>query len=261
VGWLPALVWLTTILFSASALAEDKKEKEPGKPEPPRITVTLPLAVTMGVTNHIRIRGADLTNVTALRFTNGNTGAGIEIKAATKVDLPKDADAKKLGDTQVEVDLTFPANAVAATNYFIVVSPAGQSQTQPLILLPAGILLPEKEPNGGFRQAQTVVPGKTIQGVIKEAGDVDVFRFEGRAGAWVRGEVYAARGGAALDALLTLYDADGHSLAVNDDMEGRTDALLRAKLPADGTYFLSLIDAQDKGGPTYVYLLSIDFGH
>ncbi len=247
-----------TLLACVSALAEDKKEKEAPKPEPPRVAVTVPLAVTTGTTNRIKIRGTHLTNVAELRFTNENTKADIALKTATKVDLPKDADAKKLGDTQVEVDLMFPADTVAATNYFIVVSPAGQSEAQPLILVPAESLIAEKEPNGGFRQSQTVVLGKTIQGVIKEAGDVDVFRFEGRAGAWVRGEVYAARGGAALDALLTLYDADGHPLAVSDDVDGRTDALLRVKLPADGAYFLSLIDAHDKGGPTHVYLLSID---
>ena len=118
-------------------------------------------------------------------------------------------------------------------------------------------LIEEREPNGGFKQAQPLAPGKTLVGTVKEAADVDVFRFEGRAGQQAVIEVCAARHGAALDSLLTLYDTAGHLLAVNDDADGSSDSRLKFRLPADGGYFVSVIDAFDRGGPTYVYLLCV----
>ena len=57
--------------------------------------------------------------------------------------------------------------------------------------------------------------------------------------------------------MLTLYDAGGHILATNDGGPSGADPELRAKLPADGVYYLSVIDAQDKGGPTHVYQLTV----
>ena len=50
--------------------------------------------------------------------------------------------------------------------------------------------------------------------------DVDVFRFEGRAGQRVVAEVLAARLGSPVDSFLTVYDAQGRVLAANDDHGG-----------------------------------------
>jgi hypothetical protein len=86
---------------------------------------------------------------------------------------------------------------------------------------------------------------------------VDVVQFDGRAGQRITAEVTAARHGSPLDAILTLYDSDGRTLATNDDSEAGTDSMLRATLPADGACFLSLMDAHDRGGPAHVYLLVV----
>lgn len=247
------------LMVSTPAIAADSKDKkDEAKPEPPRIAITLPLAVSTGATNLIKIRGYHLTNITELRFTNSAVNCGISLKAKTKADVPKEADAKKVGDTQLEVELHFPADATTGTNWFVVVNSLGESKPQPLVVLPGGKLVTEKEPNGGFRQPQDVALGQTIAGLVKEVGDVDVFRFTGQRGQSIRAEVNAVRSGSALDALLTLYDDAGHILATSADTDGKTDPVLRAKLPADGKYFLSLIDAHDKSGPTHAYLLSIE---
>ena len=66
----------------------------------------------------------------------------------------------------------------------------------------------------------------------------------------------AARYGSGLDALLTLYDANGQQVASKDQGDA-TDLRLELKLPRDGVYYLSLIDAHDTGGPAHVYRLVV----
>ena len=264
-GWKPVLLCsrvpaltLAVAMFLQAAFAADKSDKkEPKKPEPPRVIVTLPLAVAAGKTNSVRVRGENLTNVTELRFTDAAVKAVVTLRGQTTVDVPKGGDAKKFGDSQLDVDLYFPADAALGTNYLTVSSPLGQSLPYPLIVLSADELIEEREPNGGFKLAQPLVPGKTLLGALKEAADVDVFRFEGRAGQQAVIEVCAARHGAPLDPLLTLYDAVGHILAVSDDSNGSPDSRLKFRLPADGSYLVSVIDSFDRGGPAYVYLLSV----
>jgi Bacterial pre-peptidase C-terminal domain len=250
------------ILFTASMAfaADDKAKTEAKKPDPPRVTVVLPLAITAGATNQVKVRGNNLTNVTELRFTNDAFKPVITIKSTGKADLPKDADAKKLGDTQIEVELTVASDAPVGTNHFVVTSPDGTSEPGALMVFPAGSLTAEQEPNGGFKQAQTWRSGQTASGVIKEAGDVDVFRFTGKKGQRVRIEVCAATAGSALDSVVSLLDHAGHLLATNDDAGASRDSTVQTTLPADGDYLISLIDAHEKGGPTHVYLLSLHEG-
>jgi hypothetical protein len=118
-------------------------------------------------------------------------------------------------------------------------------------------VIAEKEPNNGFREAQPLTPGQQVQGAISQKQDVDVYRFEGRAGQHVVAEVLAARYGSALDSFLTLYDGEGRVLASNDDSDGSPDSRLELRLPRDGTYYLSVLDANDEGGPAHVYRLSL----
>ena len=198
----------------------------------------------------------NLTNATEIHFADGSN-ISAKIKSSGKADVPKDQDAKKSGDTQLELELTVADNTPPGTNTFTVISPDGQSPPHPLIIIPPGSLISEKEPNGSFRQAQTIPFGKTIQGVIGESKDVDVFRFDGKAGAEIVAEVFACRYGSPLDSILTLYDDKAHIIATSDDTDTSTDPLLRAKLPSDGPYFLSLIDAHDHGSAVSVYQLVI----
>jgi hypothetical protein len=151
----------------------------------------------------------------------------------------------------------------------------------------------EQEPDNEQANAQPVTLPIIVNGRIDQAGDVDVFRFEGRAGdprfrgdisprlpagvprpvagakapaeAGVVAEVYARRLDSPLDSTLKLTDATGRQIAFNDDHEDKgagltthhADSLLSATLPADGTYYLALGDAQHKGGPAYGYRLRI----
>jgi len=113
-------------------------------------------------------------------------------------------------------------------------------------------------------RAQRVNLPLIINGRIDRPGDVDVFRFEGRAGQEVVAEVTARRLGSPLDSVLELIDAAGQ-VAFNDDWEDQfagltphhADSYIRAKLPRTGTYFLILRDAQHHGGAEFAYRLRL----
>ncbi len=244
------------VLVAAMCFAEEKKE-EKKKPEPPSVTVVMPLGITTGVTNKIKIRGLNLTNVTELRFTDTNCHAEIAIKSKGKADFPKELEAVKVGDTQIELELRLAETTAPGTNTFTLISPDGESKPHPLLVFEPGSLVAEKEPNGGFREAQEIKFDKRVQGVIQEAKDVDVFRFSGKARQKITAEVFAARLGSPLDSVLTLYDQHGHIIATNDDSDSGSDSLLKAELPADGEYLISLIDAHDRGSAAHVYQLLV----
>jgi hypothetical protein len=123
----------------------------------------------------------------------------------------------------------------------------------------------EQEPNNKQAGAQQVELPLIVNGRIDQPGDWDVFRFEGRAGDKIVAEVYARRLNSPLDSTLKLTDATGRQLAANDDHEDKgagltthhADSFLSTTLPADGTYYLHLGDAQHKGGEHYGYRLRI----
>jgi hypothetical protein len=124
----------------------------------------------------------------------------------------------------------------------------------------------EREPNNEPGTAQPVALPIIVNGRIDQPGDVDVFQFDSRAGnEIIVAEVYARRLNSPLDSVLRLTDATGKQLAFNDDHEDKgsglnthhADSWLSAKLPAIGTYYLYLSDAQHNGGPEYGYRLRI----
>lgn len=123
----------------------------------------------------------------------------------------------------------------------------------------------EKESNDSPGEAQQIAFPLIVNGRIDKSGDNDVFCFEGRAGSEVVAEVTARRLGSPLDSVLKLTNAIGRPLAINDDQEDKgqglathhADSLLHVTLPADGTYYLHLADAQNKGGAEYGYRLRV----
>jgi hypothetical protein len=123
----------------------------------------------------------------------------------------------------------------------------------------------EKEPNDQPKTAQKLKLPVIVNGRIEKPGDQDVFRFDAKAGDEIVAEVMARRLDSPLDSVLRLTDAKGKQLAVNDDCEDKSAALLTHqadsrilfKLPASGTYYLYLADTQHKGGSDYAYRLRV----
>jgi hypothetical protein len=124
---------------------------------------------------------------------------------------------------------------------------------------------PETEPNDRPENAQPLTLPVIVNGRIDRPDDWDVFRFEGRAGSEIVAEVFARRLNSPLDSVLKLTDATGRQLAFNDDYEDKgsgltthhADSRISIKLPADGSYYLWLGDAQHQSGAEYGYRLHV----
>jgi hypothetical protein len=88
---------------------------------------------------------------------------------------------------------------------------------------------------------------------------VDFFAFEARRGQQVIIDVDARSltPPSPLDSVVTLFDSRGQQLAENDDADGSTDSRLQFAIPADGRYFFRVRSFDGKGGPSYVYRVTV----
>ena len=126
----------------------------------------------------------------------------------------------------------------------------------------------EKEPNDDMQTARKLMLPVIVNGRIDKPGDVDCFRFSGRAGQKVVLDVAARSLGSPLDGVLELLDASGTLVAFNDDRadcEGpniglethHADPYLMVELPSSGEYIVRLYHSGSQGGPEYAYRLRI----
>jgi hypothetical protein len=241
------------LLLPALALAQGKK-KPPAKDEP-KVLVALPLGIPAGKTTKVTLRGLKLDKAKEVRLAGGVKGTVKLLKKGAAV-VPPQQDANKVGNTQVEVEITLPADAKGDKVEVVVETPAGASKGHAL-LLDAAAVVAEKEPNDGLKQAQKLKIGETVEGKIDKPQDVDVYQFDAKAGQKVVIEAHAARLGSPVDSFLTLYGPDGQVVEMNDDADKSTDSKIEATLKKAGAYRVSVVDAHDQGGPAHVYRLSV----
>jgi hypothetical protein len=236
---------------AASVNAQDKK-KPPAKVEP-RVLFTVPLGVPTGKATKVTVRGLALDDAKEVRVDQGT----VKLLNKGKAGVP-DKNPEKVGDTQVEIELKLDAGFQGDAVTLTVVTPTGETKPHRLLVEAKLPVMAEKEGNDGFRAAHAVTLPSVIEGTIGRARDVDVFRIEGKKGQRLTAEVLASRHGAPLDAILTLYDAEGRQLASNDDFSPEhRDARIEFTLPADGVYYLTLQDAHDTGSNLHVYRLVV----
>ena len=244
-----ALVVCWLLLLSIGSAQEAKSEKQP------MIVCAAPLAVVPGKEIKLALRGAFLDEITAVRVASAEIK--VEIASKGKTPVPPNYDAKRVGDSQAEIKFTLPPETPAGKLVLIAESANGESVPYEIVVAAPDDLIDEKEPNDSFKSAQSVSIGKTIIGVIGDAHNVDVFRIEVSAGQKLIVETIAARAGSLLDPTLTLYDSKGRIVAANDDHAKTRDSRIETTLSRPGTYFVSVQDANDAGGPHFAYLLKI----
>ncbi len=119
--------------------------------------------------------------------------------------------------------------------------------------------------NDTLQKAEPLSVNSGVNGWINAPGDVDWFQFEARKGQMYAFEVFARRYRSDLDSILSVHDASGKELAVNDDMVldrhdymslTTKDSRLVWTAPEDKTYYLRLTDVQGDGGLSFVYFLT-----
>ena len=178
-------------------------------------------------------------------------------------DLPEEPGARSpfsedvpLGARQeAKVQLVVAPDAEIGLHQFRIHTPLGTSK---LAVLDVGALpeIQEAEPNNSPGEGQAVNLPATIVGTISSPGDVDSYKFTGKAGQEVVLQVVASAVGSQLLAVLSLQDSAGHELARVGDFFRRPDPVLTFKLPADGSYTMSVSDLRLGGSGNHFYRLN-----
>ena len=238
------------VLAPMPALAQKKPEPK----DRPQLTLAVPFVINAGKPVKVTVRGLKLDGITEVRCHEPKSFAKIVGKPA-KANVPDPKLTAQLGDIQIEVEVTVPSETVAHDISISLIGPGGESNLLRLHVDDGLSVVAEKEPNNGFKQAQPLSVPIAVDGAIQNAQDVDVFRIEGKAGQRVVFEVLASRYGSPLDPVLTLFDDRGQTVAVSDDAERTNNVRLTVTLPRTGTYYLSIVDANDQGGAFHRYRL------
>jgi len=277
------------------AAAQNQAPQNQAPAEPPEVLFAVPFAVPYvppgneAAAVKVVLRGLRLDNPTEVRVSaasggaasggtasggtaSGGTVASAKIVSSGVAAVPDKFDPKRVGDRQVEIALTMPGEPpVDGRLELRVVTAAGVSPPYRILVDGGPPAVAEKEPNDGFDTAQAIdlVPGTSMKldGSIHESRNVDVYRFEGRAGERLRGELIAARQGGPLDAFATLFDESGSIVFQADDAEDADaaggpvtspDPRWDTVLPRTGRYYLSLQDAHDRGSVLHPYRLILE---
>lgn len=235
-----------------SAFAEEKPPTTP-----PAIKMTIPSAIDPTVTKSLVIRGLQLDQITAITCTEDMTPISFGIVRKEKSAPPEKVETNDVGDTQVEVSLSIPADFAGDSLAITVSSEHGTSEAFRIPVISGGKLFAESEPNDNLRKAQPIKIGTTIQASIAQPKDVDVYEFQGTAGQVIVADVSADRLGSPCDSQLTLFDSSGQIVKIADDSPGSRDAILKATLPRDDTYRVVVLEATDRGSSICAYLLRI----
>jgi hypothetical protein len=244
---------IASLCLSVALLAAEPEK--PKDPPPPKIVLASPLAIVPGTKPRVALRGANLEEPKEVRTSA--KGLTLKIASKGKVAVPQEFTPERVGDTQVEIDLEVPPDLAPGEIEFAVETAGGIAKRKVLVLAGDKAAWDEGA-NDAFREAKVVEPGRTVIGLINEARDVDVYRVEAKAGQTIVGVVRAAKLGSPFDAAVTLYGADGRLLASYDDLAAGDDLEFRYPATAGGPVFVALYDANDRGGSTHAYLLTLD---
>lgn len=254
--------------WAATCRADDASDKAAESEAPSLLSVT-PFALAAGSTNKVTVRGRHLDTLLWVRLLGSESP--IELKTTvpsppggeTKTDRTKEKDKEKdkskpAIEQSMEAEFRLPDNMTSGTNVTLVVKgPKGESNPLRLYVAAKGTLKDEKEPNGGFKDAQEIQADGSIHGSLSQTTDVDVFKIRMKAGQSLRADVFAAQLASNVDLSVNIYDANGALLASNDDAVGK-DPAVTLKCSAASECFIAVSSVADVAGKsTASYVLQV----
>jgi hypothetical protein len=117
----------------------------------------------------------------------------------------------------------------------------------------------ENEPNDSRAQSGVLTINSTVNGTISKPGDVEWYRFDGKANQRVLIQCDARRLDSPLQPRIELYSGSQKRIARARGDHTR-DALIDVTLPADGTFYLRVADQTFRGSNQSVYRLTVHTG-
>lgn len=158
-------------------------------------------------------------------------------------------------------ELMLPADAQDGPRW--VQLPVGKDKSNPVPILVSRLPV-AKETDGAHAtpaKAQLLgVPGG-VSGRIAKEDEIDCYAFDAKAGERFTIALRAHEHQSALDSLLRILNAKGESLIENDDSQDRyvhADSIVENwTAPAAGRYIIEIRDLHARGGPQFVYYLTV----
>jgi hypothetical protein len=123
--------------------------------------------------------------------------------------------------------------------------------------------IPEVEPNNTPATAQSIPGSIVIAGTIGQAGDEDAYKFSGKAGDIISVVCTTQGLGSDLDSIIEIWDGNNNLIATNDQnglapgLYPQNDSFVQMVLPANGIYYIVVVDYYNLGGSTYSYRLHV----
>ncbi|HEX3149429.1 MAG TPA: PPC domain-containing protein [Gemmataceae bacterium] len=239
----------------ASPRIHGQPKDKPAEP-PPKPLYALQLAADAGKTTKLTLRGLRLDMATAVQVGDPKSTAKV-IGKGRKTPISNQMNADLVGDTEIDVEVTLPAEVPGGMVPLTLVGPGGESKPIVILVNDDTSRVKEKEPNDGFKEAMPLTAPVIVEASFKQQQDVDVYRIDGKAGEKYRIEIQARRCGSPADPMLSLYDSAGRLVAVGEATGEGKDPAMVVTLPKDGPYFVSALEGFDQGGPMYVYRLTV----
>jgi hypothetical protein len=199
----------------------------------PQIETVFPGAVTRGTTTEVLVTGHfSFRDPVRVVFDQ----QGISASIAGSKQLPEAKGYRKTGFPRdgVSLKVTVAEDALPGIRPFRIVT-RGSLSTAAYLLVTGAPSVNETEPNNTIAQAQSIEIPQTVNGLLDEDADTDVYKFHARAGEQVSFVVHAARLQKPVpyltelksysDITLSLRDGQNHELAVADDWLGEDPQL------------------------------------
>lgn len=205
-----------------------------------RLYTISPAGGQVGTTFEVSITGADLDEVTALRFTDTNVTGTPKV---AETGLPE---ANKFV-------LTLSSNALPGVCEVRAVGRFGISNPR-LFAIGQQVEITERGDNHSATNAMHVPLGSTGNAQA-DGNTIDYFRFPARKGQRILIECRTQAIDSRMDPLMILYDDGGRELD-----RARNRDLLDFTAPEDGANLLQVSDFLYRGGPEYFYRLTIHAG-
>ncbi len=215
-----------------------------------RLEALVPAGGRPGTTVEITIHGADLDDVTELRFTHPGIAAKPVMLELGPFDAPPFGSGPQVAENRFEVSIAadVPPGAYAVR----VLGRYGVSAPRTFFVDSLPVVL-GVEPDGPGEIPIIPVPG-IVDGGFGAPGDVDRYWVDAKSGQRIAIKAVARQIDSRARPVLSLEAADGRVIGTARP-EGGADPVLAATVPSDGRYTIRLQDEIHGGGADHPYRL------
>lgn len=209
----------------------------------------------------VRLFAFPATPDSSIRFSGGDpyiyrltltTGGFVDHAFPLAVSGQGPAEVAAAGPNVGDATLTVPPGDAGERLALAHPSLAGAAEVRRV----AGPTSVEAEPNAPA-ESQPLADLAYVSGRIDPPGDRDAYRIALKKGETRVFRLESRSFGLPLDAVLAVLDAEGKSLAEDDDAGSSKDPSLKFTPAADGEFRVVVRDLHGRGGPRFAYLLGV----